>query len=215
MRIKEMPPMRRAALAVLALGVALVTAPGQADAHIRKERTRISGETAVATWNYQIGDVATYISVVVTDNDTRSGGHPSSDRFATVSILRSNVVTGNVLVAGVADLSDFDFEVDHRRARLRAEGLFEDDSTLTFFPISIDLTWTATGEPERQHSREIFREPGFIIKTRFRGVFRDAVAAGSIFGDDTQFVAGDAESAQIQKTTSGAVTIQISKCGER
>jgi hypothetical protein len=208
--------MRKAALAAVALGIAALAFPGRADAHIHKQRTRIDGNTAVATWNYQNGDIATFVSVVVTDQDVVDNGSSSGDRFATVSILQSNVVTGNVLVAGVADLSDFTFDVDHnlKRARLRATGLFEDDSTLTFLPFSVDLQWTATGGPERQSSHDLFKEPGFIVKTRFHGVSRDAAVTGSIVAGTTEYVGAAPESAEIQRNDSGTVTITITKCGQ-
>jgi hypothetical protein len=206
--------MRKAALAALALGFVATSLPGLAEAHISKERTRVRGNTATATWNYQNGNVATFMSVVVTQNDIVENGQPRDEQFATVSILQSDVVTGNVLVAGVADLSAFDFTIGEQlsTAHLHAEGLFEDDSTLTFFPITIDLTWTATADPVRQHSHNVFREPGFITRTRFKGVFRDAAVSGSVSGNDTEFVFGPSESAQIQRNDSGTVIVQINKC---
>jgi hypothetical protein len=201
--------MRIAALAALAAGLATASHPGTADAHIRKERARVSGNSAVAIWSYQEGDVATFLNVVV-DGDGAS-------RFATVTLLRSNVATGNVLVAGVADLSDFELTVDPRlgRAHLRAEGLFEDDTTLTFFPLTVDLSWTATADTIRQDSRDTFREPGFAVRTRATGLARTATAAGTVYGDDTEFVLGPPDSAQIQHNDAGSVSIQVSKCGER
>jgi hypothetical protein len=207
--------MRSATLAACVMGMAAVSVPGVAAAHIRKERTRVSGTTAAATWSYQVDDIATYLSVVVSEDDLASDGHPQ--RFATLTLLRSNVVTGHVLVAGVADLSDLDFTVDPKlsRAHLHAEGLFEDDTTLTFFPIALDLTWTATAPLAHQSSHDAFREPGFAIKTRFTGPFRDATATGSISGDDTELVLGPPESAQLQRNDAGSLSIVISKCGER
>jgi hypothetical protein len=207
--------MTRAALAALAGALAIGALPAPAEAHINKERSRIDGNTAVATWNYQVADVATFVSVVVTDNSTVTNGTSGQDRFATVSILQSNVSTGNVLVAGVADLSEFTLTVDDHlgSAHLQASGLFEDDSTLTFFPITIDLTWTATADAVRQHSHDVFREPGFLVISRFKGLFRDAAVTGSISGNDTEFVFGASESGQIQQNDSGTLTIQINKCG--
>jgi hypothetical protein len=206
--------MRRAVLAALTLGLATAAVPGRADAHVNKEKTKVAGNTVTATWNYQVGDIATFVSVVATQNDVVTNGTPTEDKFATVSILRSNVATGDVLIAGVADLSDFTFTVDGQlgSAHLLADGLFEDDSTLTFFPVHIDLTWTATADAIRQHSHDVFREPGFIMITRFKGLFRDATVTGTVFGNSTEFIAGAPESAQIQRNDSGSVTIQINKC---
>jgi hypothetical protein len=205
--------MRIAALAAFAAGLAATSHPGTADAHIRKERAHLSGNSAVATWSYQDGELATFLSVVV--NEGVEGD--SQRRFATISLLRSNVVTGHVLVAGVADLSDFDFTVDPQlgRAHLRAEGLFEDDTTLTFFPLTVELSWTASGEAIRQDSHDSYREPGFAVRTQGLGLARTASVAGTVYGDDTELVSGPPESARIQRNDTGAVTIQISKCGDR
>jgi hypothetical protein len=205
--------MRIATLAAFAAGLAATSHPGTADAHIRKERSRLSGNSAVATWSYQEGEVATFLSVVVNEG----GQGDAQRRFATVTLLRSNVVTGHVLVAGVADLSDLDITVDPQlgRAHLRAEGLFEDDTTLTFFPLTVELSWTATADAVRQDSHDSYREPGFAVRTQALGLARAASVAGTVYGDDTELVSGPPQSALIQRNETGAVSIQISKCGER
>jgi hypothetical protein len=122
---------------------------GSASAAVTVDHQHISGNTVVATWNYQVGDVATFVSVVTTE--------ATQDRFATVNILQSNVVTGDVLIASVADVGDFQLSVasDLGTAHFQAQGTFEDDSTFTFFPIRVDLTWTATSAPDRLSAKTL------------------------------------------------------------
>jgi hypothetical protein len=188
---------------VLATSIFTLALAGSASAAVTVDHQKISGNTVTATWNYQDGDIATFVMIVATQD--------TADRFATVSILQSNVVTGNVLIAGVADLADFQLSVasDLGTAHFQAQGTFEDDSTFTFFPISIDLTWTATSGPDRQRSTFHFNEHGFVSNTVFRGTFRDASASGSIVMNSAQFVPGATTDAQLQANDFGSVTVQI------
>src|SRR5689334_6427219 len=98
----------------IALAVTLaVAAPLTAQAKGRTvEFTKISGDTAVATWEYAEGDVATYVSVVASKSNGRENGQKTTDAFLVLAISRSEISTGNILLTGTGYTANFDFSVD-------------------------------------------------------------------------------------------------------
>lgn len=176
-------------------------------------RTKIVGYSSYATWDYVEGDVLTFVSVVVTDNNVSDSGGRSQDAFVSLSISQSSISSGNVLIAGTALVegpSNFDFSIDRQlgTATLRVrDAIFQDDSTFTFFNVDMDLTWTATGEAYTSKSNDKFKSPGYRYKSHFQGVFRDGVAAGSIFGKNIQFTPVPSSTAQVQFNRFGGIEV--------
>jgi len=200
----------RTPLAALALTLA-IAAPLSAQATQKTvEHVKIVGDTAVASWDYTEGNVLTFVNVVATLNNVRDANGKSKDAFVSLAISQSDLVTGNVLLTGVAYTNEFDFHVDHdlKMATLHVtDAIFQDDNTFTFFNVNIDLNWTATAEATDQHSHVHIREPGLKINSQFKGEFRDAQASGSIFGKDTQFTPMPSMNGQLQHNKFGSVTI--------
>ena len=195
--------MRKFALAFAMTLAALAPLAAQAGSKTRV-RTKIVGYSSYASWEYTEGDVGTFVNVVVTDNNLSGTDGRSQDAFVSLAISQYQISTGNVLIAGVAYVDgpdNFDFSVakDLGTATLRVrDAIFQDDSTFTFFNVDMDLTWTATAEATTAKSNDKFVEPGIRTKSHFQGVFRDGVAAGSIFGKNIQFTPVQSSSAQLQ-----------------
>ena len=204
----------RTPLAALALTLA-VAVPLTAQAKQKTvEHVKIVGDTAVASWDYTQGNTLTFVNVIATLNNIKDESGKSQDAFVSLAISQSDLVTGNVLITGVAYASDFDFHVDHdlKMAFLHVkDAIFQDDNSFTFFNVDIDLTWNATAEATSQHSHEQIREPGLKINSQFKGEFRDAEASGSIFGKDIQFTPMPSTSGQLQANKFGSVTITTGK----
>jgi hypothetical protein len=203
---------RPASFAVAAILACLIPVAAQAG-NKTHTRTKIVGYSSYATWEYVEGDVATYVSVVVTENDESGTSGPSETAYVSLSIGQSQISTGNVLIAGVALVdgsSNFDYQVDKQlgTATLRVrDAIFQDDSTFTFFNVDMDLTWTATGEASTQKSHNKYKDPGIRETSHFHGTFRDGVATGSIFGKNIQFTPGPSDTAQLQFNRFGSQTI--------
>ena len=178
------------------------------------EHVKIVGDTAVASWDYTEGNTLTFVNLVATLNNVKDENGKTQDAFVSLAISQSDLVTGNVLITGVAYSSEFDFHVDNdlKMAFLHVnDAIFQDDNSFTFFNVDIDLNWNATAEATSQHSHEQFREPGLKINSQFKGEFRDAQASGSIFGKDIQFAPMPSTSGQLQQNKFGSVTITTGK----
>jgi hypothetical protein len=202
---------------VIAVALTLaVGAPLTAQAKTRTvEFNRIVGDTATAEWDYSDGDVVTYVNVVVTRNnvtDNQSG--KSKDAFVSLAISQSSISTGNVIITGSGYTSDFDFTVDKdlKMGTLHAKDvIFQDDNSFTFFNVDIDLNWTATAAATSSASHDHVHSPGLLMLSMFKGEFRDASAAGSIFGKDIQFAPTPSTQGQLQHNKFGTVTITTGK----
>lgn len=221
--------LRRTTLLVALATVALALAPAAAQARRTVvERFNLKGHGLNAEWSYQEGDILTFVSLVASSSKTRSKADGrQQDDIASLSITRSNVVTGNVEIAGSAAIDVFDLEVNgnQSRGRFRADVIFQDDNSFTFFDLHIDLSFQGIGPIEHLHDHSIDTEtPNLIIRTRFDGRFRDAVATGTVYGTrraDTapnawpglphEFTPMPSSTGQIQKNRFASVTIQVGR----
>lgn len=200
----------RKLLPALALTLA-ATLPLTAVARTRTvEHQKIVGETATASWEYTQGNIATFVNVVVTNNNVKDQNGKSQDAFVSLAISRSEIDTGNVLITGVAYATDFTFDIDKGLGAgtlTVRNAIFQDDNSFTFFNVDMDLTWSATADLTTQHSHDHFRSPGMRVNSQFKGEFRDAAATGSVFGKNIQFTPGPSTTAQLQHNAFGSVTI--------
>lgn len=119
--------------------------------------------------------------------------------------------TGTQLLAaeGFASLGDPDFQVFGRlsSATLSATVNVYDYVSNTSFDIFIDLTWTGTGDVNRQSSHSHFDSPGCKFNSRFIGSFRPAVATGSVSDGLTNYTPDPSLGYDIYSAKSGEVFI--------
>jgi hypothetical protein len=72
------------------------------------------------------------------------------------------------------------------------------------FAVSVDLTWTATGQPEVIRNRFYLRTPGRTIHEQDKGTFREATTAGTVSSAPTNFLQNLVELfADLQSVTDG------------
>jgi len=216
--------MRRAAVAAVLSTLALTPLAAQAGT-TTFERTRIVGYSAVASWDYIEGNIGTFVSVVVTENDESGTAGPSETAFVSLSISRYDLTTSNVIIDGSAYVEgsdNFELVVDKQlgTATLRVRNaIFQDNNSFTFFDVDMDLTWTATAEAFTGKSHFKENVPGMKTNSTFHGLFRDGVARGSILGRNVpprtsptptvQFTPVDSSSAQLQFNKFGTHTVTI------
>jgi hypothetical protein len=204
--------MRTSALAALVTTLALAS-PALAHNTKTRERVRIVGNTAVADWSFTEGNIGTTVNVVATENEESGTAGPSETAFVSLSISRFEIDTGNVLITGVAQVdgsNNFAFHIDHNLNTATLDvtnAIFQDDNSFTYFNVDLHLTWTASGDPVTVDEKTNEKNPGMRVKTRFKGVFRDAVASGSVFGKNIQFTPVPSSSAQLQFNKFGSLTI--------
>ena len=177
--------------AIIAMCIAVLAAiPATARAQGTVETMQIRGHHVFAEFRYVEGDIQTDIAVVVSEDrfmTEGTGGHSTiKSPFATISIFRANLTTGDVLISGVGQSEDFELSVagDLQSAVFRVETIFQDDSTFTFFDLFVDLRWEATGPRQTDVDRVLERDigEGFMYQEVSTGSHRPAVATGSIVG---------------------------------
>jgi hypothetical protein len=204
--------MTKAALALALTLSALAPLSAQA-AQKTHTLTKIVGNSAYAEWDHVDGNIETFVSVGVTDNNASGTTGRSQDAFIALAINQYDITTGNVLITGVAYVlgpENFDFTIDRDlgTATLHARNaIFQDDNSFTFFNVDLDLTWTATAEATTSKSHSNYKAPGLHEVSHFQGVFREGVATGSVFGKNQQFIAAPSTSAQLQQNKFGDITI--------
>jgi hypothetical protein len=170
---------------------ALAVIPATARAQGTVETMLLRGKAAFAEWRYVEGDIQTEIAVAVSEDRRRTGGTGGSSTtrspFATISIFRTNLTTGDVLISGVGQSENFEFSVagNLQSAVVRLETVFQDDSTFSFFDLFVDLRWNATGPRQTDVDHVLERDVGFVYREVSRGSHRPAVATGSILGQFT------------------------------
>src|SRR4051812_39664817 len=106
--------MRQSALAAALTLVLLAPFTAQAGTKTH-ERLRIVGNSAYADWDSVNGDIETYVSVVVTDNNESGTAGRSEFAFVALAINQWDNSTQNVRIAGVAYVDgpeNFDFSID-------------------------------------------------------------------------------------------------------
>jgi hypothetical protein len=218
---------RTALLAVAASLAASVAAPAPAEAKRTViDRIEVKGDALYAEWIYFEGDVVTFVALVASAEKMRTtaDGKLQSD-VASINILRGDTVTGNVHLAGAAYPEAFDLEVaaDLSSARFRSDSIFQDDSTFTFFDLHVDLTFSGINDVihEGDKSIDFIPEESLLIKNRWNGKHRDAVAAGTVFGtpfpdhgptglqEPTEFTPMPSGTALMSRNKNGSITVVI------
>src|SRR5688572_1069228 len=158
--------MRRSAVAAAALVTLAFAAPAAHAGQKVHQKTKIVGYSSVATWEYTEGNIITLVNVVVTENDLSGTAGPGTDAFVSLNIIRADIDTGNVLLAGRAEVNgpeNFTFTIDRQlnTANLQvSNAIFQDDNSFTFFNVDLNLSWTATAAAEDLKFNEKIKEPG-------------------------------------------------------
>jgi ketosteroid isomerase-like protein len=172
------------------------------------ERVHVKEKVAFAEWQYQEGNVVTFVQVVVAESAAVPGSVEASMPAAAISIFRQTT-DGIQIVAASGVTNTFEFVVDTALTSAQFSGEVElsDVANGTLLPVTVDLTWSGTGDLVQEHAFEQFREEGFIVISNFHGAHRAADAAGTLLGGGINFTPIPASSAQIQRNDNGGVTV--------
>ena len=87
-------------------------------------------------------------------------------------------------------VSASEFQIDKKleSARLTKTVELTDSVSGNSFDVSVDLTWTATSQPEVTRNRFYIRTPGRITHEQDKGTFREASTAGTVSSGPTNFL---------------------------
>jgi hypothetical protein len=107
---------------------------------------------------------------------------------------------------GTTAVSASEFQIDKKleSARLTKTVELTDSVSGNSFDVSVDLTWTATSQPEVTRNRFYIRTPGRITQEQDRGTFREASVAGTVSSGGANLIQNVTEAfADLQSVTDG------------
>ena len=95
-------------------------------------------------------------------------------------------------------VSASEFQIDKKleSARLTKTVELTDSVSGNSFDVSVDLTWTATSQPEVTRNRFYIRTPGRISHEQNKGTLREASTAGTVSSGATNFLQNLTERSQ-------------------
>ena len=207
--MRTVPGLRLASALAIALCAAVLVAPVATAAEVFRFTDAFA--TAGFRTTDPTGCVVTRTLITGGDDfDAEPPGEPTFASGASIRIISTDQCTGETTL-GSGSVSEADFHITGaaNTATLTAaipvrfsgpEGTFTED-------VFVDLTWTATGEPDRTIRDSHFRFDGFILNAFFHGLSREAVATGTILWDGENLAANGSVSAEITFDVGSQVTI--------
>ncbi len=204
--------------------MALLLAPMAAQAGVL-ELTNFSQRVFWGVWQYTDSD-GNLVSVQVNggENSTR-GPNPSNTPTPSlaVSVLKATADGSTVLLSGVGETEQFTFDVDPQLNQAHVVGTmdFFNEGVGALYPMTVDMTFTATSDLHKNTSHTHFQEGGFKYNAHFKGNQRDAIATGSVIYEGLNGAFPDPRNgtfdltpiptsdASMEKDTAGFVLIQI------
>ena len=208
--LRQATKARLAKFAVLALIFSLAAfTPPLSSWAADKTQSRFKGTVATAFFDVEDECIDTFVGVEVFDGTEREGpGKPAKGSAVEVFIEQFNFCTDELLLnaESTTDVSASEFQIDKKLASARLTKTVELTDTVSggSFAVSVDLTWTATSQPEVIRSRFYSRTPGRTIHEQVRGTFREATTAGTVSSAPTNFLQNLTELfADLQTVTDG------------
>jgi hypothetical protein len=164
---------------------------------------RFQGNTAFAVFNSYSPDNCVDTFVVVDGTQRRPGLE------ADVSISQYDVCTGTQLLFAYGSTFTPNFQVSARlaSASLSATISVFDEVSGNTFPVSVSMTWTATGPLSRAVGSEHLQFGNIIQNFRMNDTFRDASASGTVSDGTTNFTPSPSVFTQIASFINGEVDI--------
>ena len=194
----------RVTVLLLALVAIACSTPAHAAAAGKATVFKFHSLTAFADFDSTSGCIETFAEVDGTQSDTS----PEAD----VYIAQFDNCTGTLLLEAFGSTFNPTFQVGGKlaSASLSATISVFDDVSNTTFPVSVSMTWTATGALSHEIGSQHFHTKNFIENFHFNDTFRDASASGTVSDGTTNFTPCSSVFAQIASFKSGDVTISHS-----
>jgi hypothetical protein len=206
-------PMKNRLLATVLLAVAMVglVLPGTAEA---TDVLLLNGGSAEAFFSSfdPSGCISTFVFLVANDENPKSPPDPgSASSHGGITISQRDDCTDTVLLGatGLAELADPDFQVIGPLTSATLDTTIEvfDFVSSSSFSVDVAMTWTGTGDINRENSSGHFELPGLIVNSHFSGAHRLADASGFVTSG-VNFTPNPSFRAEISSVISGSVFIE-------
>ena len=209
---------RSGMLVVVALIAAAVAAAGAQSAPAA-EVVRFTDEFATA--GFRSTDPSGCVQTVVlltagTDVDHEPPGPPTRTSGAFLRVTQFNRCTGELMtcsgsVSGEDSSVVFESNPAVREATLTGTIPLVCTSAagVTTVNAVVNMTWTATGQAERDVNNSHFDFDGLIINAQFRGATREAVATGTVLLNGVNVTPNPSVRGEIVSETGHQVTVEL------
>ena len=154
----------------------------------------------------------TVLLVAGSDVTHEPPGPPTRTSGASLRITQVNSCTGTV-VTGTGTVSGVNFQSNPsvRQATLTATIPVQltTPTGTTEVNVPVNITWTATGAPDRDANRTHLVFPELVLNAQFRGVTSRAVATGTILLNGTNITPNPSVSGEISQEAGQEVRIEM------
>ena len=163
--------------------------PGAAE----KTHFRFKGLVAIAFFDGFEGCIFTSVGVRAFNGIEGDGpGKPGDGSEVEVFVEQLDTCQDVLLLSAESTtaVSASEFQIDKKleSARLTKTVELTDSFSGNSFDVSVDLTWTATSQPEVTRNRSYIRTAGRISHEQNKGTFREASTAGTVSSGPTNFL---------------------------
>jgi hypothetical protein len=172
--------------------------------------SRIKGSGAFAFFATAEQCIVTNVIIEAFDGVEHDGPGRPGARTEVFVLIEQLDTCQDVLVLsaeGTEAFSASEFQIDKKLESARLIKTLEvlDSVSGDSLSVSLDLTWTAIGQPEVVKSRFYMRSPGRVSRGQERGTLREATATGAVLAGGTNVVENSTDvSAGLQAVTSGS-----------
>lgn len=146
-------------------------------------------------------------------NDGGVGAMAGPSTGATVYISRYDICNQTTLMgmSGMTtELPEVSFDVSRQLTTARLNTTIDayDWSSNHAVPITVDVTWTGSGELNRTNDHYRYHGDGMMITTHYHGISRHAEVSGSVSDGTTNFIEGDTGYGTLMDTHGGTLVIE-------
>ena len=192
--LRQKTKVRLAKFTVLALVFSLTafTAPISSWA-AEMTHFKFKGLVAIAFFDGVEGCILTSVGVRAFEGIERDGpGKPGNGSEVELFVEQLDTCQDVLLLSAESTtaVSASEFQIDKKleSARLTKTVELTDSFSGNSFDVSVDLTWTATSQPEVTRNRSYIRTAGRISHEQNKGTFREASTAGTVSSGPTNFL---------------------------
>lgn len=215
--------MKKQLLSVLAVMILLVTAFAAPVAQAAKPPTspldhgpiknQYSGDSAsLSLYSTVDGCIYSNVSLMASTQTVKSrAGGTITGQYASIYIDRYDYCNGLYLasLSGYAEIDGSSYQIDRQlnSAHLQTVIAVYDWYSGAESSISVDVSWSGTGDVQKGRSRYTFQSPGCKTSYSWSGSSRMATVSGSINDGATEYLTADSVLALLQSVKAGDMTL--------
>jgi len=168
---------------------------------------KIKGLVAIAFFDGFEGCIVTNVGVRAIEGDGpgKPGNGSEVELFVEQLDTCQDVIVLSAETTTAVSASEFQIDKKLESARLELKQVkLTDSKSGNSFDVSVDLTWTATSQPEVTRNRFYIRTAGRISHEQHKGTLREASTAGTVSSGPTNFLQNLTDTfADLQSVTDG------------